>query len=265
MLWSIAFIVASPLIWAVLSSLKSDIEVQRYPPTVLPQHVTLANYTDLFHVLPFGTFFLNTLGVAVATALLTIALASTAAYAMARFRLPVSEWASFVGLAAYMVPGILVVVPVFRVAHSLHALDSLPALTALYTAYFLPFGVWQLRSYFAGIPFDLEAAAMVDGATRFEAFYLVVLPQALPGLIATGIFTFAVTWNEFLFASLLLYTPAHQTLSAGLTTALIGETNLYSWGVLMAGATLMTLPVMVVFMVVQRSLVSGFGSGAVKG
>ncbi len=123
---------------------------------------------------------------------------------MARFRTLGTEAAGFVGLAAYMLPGVLLIVPIFRIAHALGVLDSLAAIIGLYTAYFLPFGVWQLRSYFGGIPREIEDAAMVDGATRFEAFYLVVLPQALPGLIATGIFCFAVVWNEYLFASLLL-------------------------------------------------------------
>jgi ABC-type glycerol-3-phosphate transport system permease component len=125
--------------------------------------------------------------------------------------------------------------------------------------------VWQLRSYFAGIPRDLEDAAVVDGATRFEAFYLVILPQALPGLLATLILAFTFVWNEYLFASLLLYTPQSQTLSAGMATTLIGKYDIYSWGVLMAGATLMTLPLAVAFMFIQRWLVAGFSSGAIKG
>ena len=106
---------------------------------------------------------------------------------------------------------------------------------------------------------------MTDGATRFEAFYLVILPQALPGLIATGILCFAVVWNEYLFSSLLLVTPAKQTLSAGLSHVLIGKYDVYSWGALMAACVLMTLPLVLVFTVVQRQLVAGLSSGAVKG
>lgn len=264
-LWAIVAFVSLPLIWAVLTSLKPDPETMHYPPTLLPASPTLDNYVRLFQVLPFAQFFLNTVLISGATALVTIALSSLAAYAMARFRTRAGDIGGFIGLAAYMLPGILVVVPVFTIAHSLNALDSPAALTVLYVAYFVPFGVWQLRSYFAGLPRDLEDAAMVDGGSRFEAFYLVVLPQALPGIIATGIFTFAVAWNEYLFASLLLYTPANQTLSAGLATVLVGQLNLYSWGILMAGSTLMTLPVLIVFMFVQRQLVAGSGGGAVKG
>jgi ABC-type glycerol-3-phosphate transport system permease component len=264
-LWLLVVIVVGPLAWAALSSLKPDVETSTYPPTILPHHVTLENYQKLFTVLPFTTFFLNSLMVALATSVLTILLSASAAYSTARFRSTIAEATSAIGLVAYMLPGILIVVPVFAVAQAIHALDSLPALVVIYSAYFVPFGVWQLRSYFAGIPVELEDAAMVDGASRLEAFYMVVLPQALPGLIATGIWTFTVAWNEYLFASLLLYTQSHQTLSIGLSTVLVSDNNLYSWGVLMAACTLMTVPVMVIFMVIQRRLVAGLSSGAVKG
>ena len=264
-MWALVVVVVTPLVWAVLTSFKPDSETHQYPPTLLPQTFTLENYVQLFKVLPFANFYLNTVEVAAASSVLTILLAALASYSMARFRVLGTEIAGFVGLAAYMLPGILIVVPVFRIAHALGALDSLPAIIGLYTAYFLPFAVWQLRSYFAGMPREIEDAAMVDGATRFEAFYLVVLPQAMPGLIATAIFCFAVVWNEYLFASLLLYTPTNQTLSAGIAHVLIGQFDLYSWGVLMAGCTLMTLPLLVVFMVVQRRLVAGLSSGSVKG
>jgi multiple sugar transport system permease protein len=130
---------------------------------------------------------------------------------------------------------------------------------------FLPFAVWQLRSYFAGIARDLEDAATVDGATRLEAFLLIELPLALPGLIAVAMFMFAVAWNEYLFASVLLYTPANQTLSVGLATQLISQFSLYSWGVLMAGAALMTVPPLVLFMFMHKRLVAGLTAGAVRG
>lgn len=264
-MWGLVVIMAMPLVWAILTSFKPDTETQHYPPTVLPSVWTIHNYFQLFKVLPFGTYYLNTVEVAAAAAVLTILISAMAAYSMARFKFFVSEAASFFGLAAYMLPGILIVVPVFRIFSAIHAIDSLFSITLLYTAYFVPFGVWQLRSYFSGIPVEVEDAAMVDGATRFEAFFLVVLPQALPGLIATGIFTFAVVWNEYLFASLLLYSPKNQTLSAGMATVLIGQFNLYSWGVLMAGCTLMSLPILIIFMIVQKQLVAGVSSGSVKG
>lgn len=265
LMWSVVAVIVAPLAWAVLSSFKPDAETMAYPPTIWPKQLTISNYFGLFKLLPFGTFFLNSLWISLSTSAATLALAVSAAYATARLRVRAAEATSFVGLAAYMLPAVLMIVPVFSIAHAAHALDSIPALVVLYTSFFTPFALWQLRSYFAGIPMEMEEVAMVDGATRFEAFYMIVLPQAMPGIIATSIWTFGVSWNEYLFASLLLYTPSHQTLNAGLANVLIGEFNLYSWGILMAACTLMTLPVLVAFMFVQRHLVAGLGSGAIKG
>jgi multiple sugar transport system permease protein len=208
---------------------------------------------------------LNSTFAAGGAAILTIIVSSLAAYAITRFKYRVFEVLAGLGLVAYMLPSIVVVVPVVQIAQTLHGTDSIPAIIVLYTAYFVPFGLWLLRSYFAGIPIELEEAAMVDGATRFVGFVRVVLPQALPGIIATGIFTFSVAWNEYLYASVLLYSPQHQTLSAGLAVFLIGQLDSYSWGVLMAGGTLMTLPVILMFIFLQRHLVAGYGGGAVKG
>ena len=264
-LWLIVAVVVLPLVWAAITSFEPDSVTSKYPPTIVPTKVTLKNYFELFKVLPYARYYINSLEVALSTAVLSIFLSASAAYSLARFRTRASEAASYVGLAAYMLPGILIAVPIFRMVHAIHQLDSVPALVGVYTAYIVPFAVWQLRSYFSGIPKEMEEAAMVDGATRFEAFYKIVLPQALPGLIATGILAFALAWNEFLFASLLLFTPDHQTLSAGLATVLIGQFSLYSWGTLMAAAVLMTVPILIVFIFVQKRLVAGVSSGGVKG
>lgn len=264
-LWLLVVVMITPLVWAVISSLETYGEVNSYPPAIIPHTVTGNNYYRLLTVFPFTTFFRNSMSVAVATSLITVLLGAAAAYSVTRRRSLAADVTSFVGLAAYMLPGILIIVPVFGVAYRLHALDSLPALVVIYVAFFVPFGMWQLRSYFSGLPPDLEEAAMVDGASRLEAFFMVVMPQALPGLIATGIWTFTQAWNEYLFASVLLYTTTHQTLSVGLFTAMISDTNLYSWGVLMAACTLMTVPVMIIFIFIQRNLVSGLSSGAIKG
>jgi multiple sugar transport system permease protein len=263
-MWLVVAIMIGPVAWAVLTSFKPDSETMAYPPTILPAHPTLSNYSELFKLMPFGNFFLNSLTVSAATAALTVIVATPAAYAMVRFPLFGSDALGFLGLIAYMIPAIVIVVPVFRVAYNLGALDSVPDLAILYTVLFLPFAVWQLRSYFVGLPEDLEGSAMLDGATRLEAFFLVVLPMATPGIIAGAIFIFSMSWSEYLFASLLLYSPTHQTLSPGLSVALIGSIQLYSWGVLMAGSTLMTAPLLAVAFV-QRQLVSGLAAGATQG
>lgn len=265
LLAAVSFIMAAPLVWMIITAFEPDSETSGYPPALWPTAPTLANFGNLFKISPFASFYANSLIAAGTAALLTIIVSSLAAYAITRFNYRIFEVLAGLGLIAYMLPSILVVVPVVEIAQTLHATDSVFAIAVLYTAYFTPFGLWLLRSYFAGIPIELEEAAMVDGTTRFEAFRRVVLPQALPGIIATAIFTFSVAWNEYLYASVLLYSPQHQTLSAGMAVFLIGQLDSYSWGVLMAGAVLMTVPVIIMFIFLQRHLVAGWGGGAVKG
>jgi len=254
----------APLVWMFLSSLKPDTENAAYPPTILPKTVTLANYENLFQISQFGTYLRNSFLVASAATLVTIVVGLTAAYSLSRFRFWFLRGLGELSLFAYMIPPILILVPIARIITGLGLGNNLLALVILYSATLLPFALWVLRSYFNGIPLDLEHAAMIDGCTRFGAFYRVVVPQALPGIISTGIFTFNAAWSEYLFASTLMTSPSKTTLSPGLAL-LFDQTGVYSWGVLMAGSVLVTVPVILLFIVAQRQLVEGFGEGALKG
>jgi multiple sugar transport system permease protein len=163
-----------------------------------------------------------------------------------------------------MVPPILLLVPIARIVTNVGLTNNLFALILLYTATLLPFALWILRSYINGISVELEQAGMVDGATRFQAFRHLIVPQALPGVISTGVFTFNAAWSEYLFASTLMTSPSKITLSPGLVL-LLDQTGVYSWGLLMAASVLVVLPVIALFIIVQRQLVSGLGEGALKG
>jgi len=253
-----------PLLWIFISSIKPDPETYAFEQTFLPRHPTLENYVTLFKVTRFGLWMKNSAILSGATTLLVLALSATTAYAMTRFRFPLFEFFGRMTLLAYMMPPIILVVPVFFVLFKLGLVNSQIGLLLVYTGTRLPVGLWMLRSYFHGIPLELEEAAMVDGATRFQAFYKVVLPQALPGLISTGIFTFSVTWQEFLFASVLIFSARKQTLSAGVAT-FMSEDWIYSWGVLMAAAVMISLPLVLFYIFLQRYLIAGWGGGAVKG
>jgi len=255
---------ALPLLWMVLSSIKPDRENAAYPPTLWPRSITLGNYQDLFRVSDFSSYLQNSTFLATATTALTLLLATLAAYAMTRFSFRLLRGLGELSLLAYMVPPILLLVPIARIVTGLHLANSLPALVIVYTANLLPFGLWILRSYFEGVPIELEQAAMVDGCTRFGAFHRVVVPQAVPGIISTGIFTFNAAWSEYLFASTLLNGGDKMTLSPGLAL-LMDQTGVYSWGMLMAAATLVTLPVIALFVVAQKQLVNSWGEGALKG
>ena len=253
-----------PLFWVFISSIKPDTETYAFEQTILPRRPTLQNYITLFRVTRFGLWMKNSAILSTASTLVVLALSATAAYAMSRFRFRIFEIFGRVTLLAYMVPPIILVIPMFFVLFKLKLINSHFGLLLVYTGTKLPVGLWMLRSYFQGIPIELEEAAMVDGATRFQAFRKVILPQALPGLISTGIFTFSVAWQEYLFASILLFSAAKQTLSAGVATFL-SEDWIYSWGVLMAAGVMVSLPLVLFYVFLQRYLIAGWGGGALKG
>ncbi len=253
-----------PLFWVFISSIKPDTETYAFQQTIFPQNPTFDNYLTLFKVTDFSLWLRNSTIMAVATTLAVVALASMGAYAMSRFKFRFFEYFGRVTLLAYMMPAIILVVPIFFILFKIQLTNSLLGLLLVYTGTRLPFGLWLLRSYFQGIPIELEEAAMVDGATRFQAFRKVILPQAVPGIISTSIFTFSVTWHEFLFASILLFSGSKQTLSAGVASFL-SEDWIYSWGVLMAAGVMVSLPLVLFYAFLQRFLIAGWGGGSLKG
>jgi multiple sugar transport system permease protein len=253
-----------PLLWIILTAFKPDSEIIAFPPTIIPTQVTLENFTNLFLISPFGSYLTNSLIVATATTVLTVVLCTVAAYSLTRFRFRFLRGIGELSLFAYMIPPILILVPIAQVLTGLRLGNNLAALVILYTATLLPFALWVLRSYFHGITVELEQAAMVDGCTRFGAFIRVVIPQAVPGLISTAVFTFNAAWSEYLFASTLMTAPTSLTLSPGLAL-LMDQTGVYSWGVLMAGSVIVVMPVVILFILAQKQLVGGLSEGAVKG
>ncbi len=258
-LWAVV-----PLFWVFISSIKPDTETYSFEQAILPQQPTLQNYVTLFEVTKFGVWMKNSAIMATSTTLAVVFLAALAAYSLSRFHFRGFEAFSRLTLLAYMMPPIILVVPLFFLLFRLKLTNSLFGLFLVYTGTRLPFGMWLLRSYFFGIPLELEDAAMVDGCTRFQAFYKVILPQAVPGMISTAIFVFSVTWHEFLFASILLFSASKQTLSTGVASFL-SEDWIYSWGVLMAAGVMVSLPLVLFYIFLQRYLVAGWGGAAVKG
>jgi multiple sugar transport system permease protein len=242
-----------PLFWVFISSFKPDTETYSFEQTFFPRQPTFENYLNLFNLTDFGRWMLNSTVMAVATTVAVIALSALAAYALSRFNFWGFETFSRLTLLAYMMPPIILVVPIFFLLSKIGLTNSLVGLLAVYIGLRIPFGMWVLRSYFFGIPLELEEAAMVDGCTRFQAFYKVVLPQA-----------FSVTWHEFLFASILLFSGATQTLSAGVAS-FIAEDWIPSWGMVMAAGVMISLPLVLFYIFLQRFLVAGWGGGAVKG
>ncbi len=255
---------AGPLVWVLINAIRPDSEIAAYPPTLLPGQLTGQHFVSLFTLYGFGTYVINSLAIAATATAGALIFGTLAAYAMARFDFRLVRVLGELSLVAYLIPPILVLVPVTQILFGSGLGDNRVALAVLYTATLLPFALWILRSYFTGIAVDIEEAAMIDRCTRFGAFLRVVLPQAVPGLISTGIFTFNAAWSEYLFASTLMTTNSKLPANAAIFL-LMGHMGTESWGLLMAAAVTIVAPVVILFVVAQRWLISGIGEGAVRG
>ena len=257
-------VIGFPLFWMLISSFKPGSELYTMPPTFLPNEWTLQNYTDLFVQTNFPIYFMNSLIVAGGATLFSLLIGGLGAYSLSRFHFfGVGSFAR-VALLCYMLPEVLIVLPLYVYVIQLGLADTLLSLVIANTAFTLPLTLWFMRSYFNAIPLGLEESAMVDGCTQLGAMWRVTVPLAVPGIVSVGVFAFNHAWNEFLFALVFTSSEDKKVLPLGLATW-IGQDNIYSWGMLLAGAVLITLPVMVFYLIVQRKLVVGLAEGGTKG
>jgi N,N'-diacetylchitobiose transport system permease protein len=228
-----------------------------------PEQLTFGNFVGLFRDGGFGTYLLNSVIVATGTVLISGMLALLAAVAVARFRFRFRTSVLVMVLIVQMVPLEALVIPLFIQAKSLALLNSLVGLIVVYLAFSLPFAIWTLRGFVAAVPVEIEEAAYVDGASWFRMFRSVLLPLVASGLVATSIFSFITAWNEFILALTFLTDDDKYTVAVGLRF-FFGQFST-NWGAVMAASTVITVPVMVFFVIVQRRLTDGLVAGAVKG
>lgn len=251
-----------PWLWMMLSSFRLEADLTRTPLRLLPDTLTLANHIELLARTSFLENLRDSLVVATGAVALGLALSLPAAYAFSRFRFPGRNALRVQFLAINMFPVVILILPLFVLFRQLGLLDTYLALIAGHATFTLPFAVWLMTSYVDGIPPELDQAAAIDGATRFQVMRLVILPLVLPGLVAVGIYLFIASWNEYLFA-LMLAGRNVRTVTVALQS-FIGE-NQIQWGLLMAGGTLVALPATILFLLTQHQLVGGLTGGAVKG
>ena len=252
-----------PLLWMLSTSLKPPREVLATPPTLMPAAPTLENYARLLGQTAFVRYFVNSVSVAGLTVLLTMAVGAVGAYSLTRFRFPGREGIARLILCTYMFAPIMIVVPVYILARRLGIVDTHTALVLSYSSFCLPFSLWLLRAFFQSIPIELEEAAQVDGAGRPRALAYIVAPLALPGVIATSIFTFTLAWNDYIFTRILIVSDELKTLPVGVQD--LFSAAVVDWGLVMAAGMLITIPALAFFMAVQRHLVAGWGTGGLKG
>ncbi|HYW88023.1 MAG TPA: carbohydrate ABC transporter permease [Chloroflexota bacterium] len=232
-------------------------------PTLFSLDLSFRAFVDLFEKYPFAAWMANTALVSVCSTILSVTVATLAAYSLSRLRYPGRGTLSSAIFFVYLFPSTLLFIPIFIVLNNLHLLNQLPALIAVYLTFAVPFSVWLLKAYFLSIPRELEDAAQVDGATRWQSLVLVVLPLATPGVAVACIYSFTLAWNEYLYAFTLLSDQEKFTLATGLTKLIFGD--VFLWGMIMAGGVLMSAPLLILYFVAQRYIVAGLSAGAIKG
>jgi multiple sugar transport system permease protein len=257
------FAVLLPIYWMFKSSFSENGEMYGVAIQFFPTSLSLVQYAEAINKWRFLQFLGNTITVAVLTTFFTVIMASLAAYSLSRLRYPGRAALARSILFVYLIPGGLLFIPLFILINSLGLLNSLLALILVYQTFAIPFCTWMLIGYFKGIPLELEEAALIDGCTRVGAMVRVLLPLAAPGLVAAAIFTFTLSWKEFLYALIMINNNSAKTLPVGLASLIRGD--IYLFGPMMAGSVMAALPVMVLYMVGQRFVVAGLAAGAVKG
>ncbi len=257
-------VLSFPVYWMVASAFKPQEELDGLTPTWFPMHPTLSHFSDAIHRPFFWHGVKNSLIVVSVTVALSMVLAFLAAVALAKFRFTGRKAFIILIIGIQMLPQAGLIIPLYVVLARYHQVNALSGVILTYMTFVLPFSVWMLRGFLLGIPKELEEAAMVDGSTRIGSFVRILLPLVAPGLVATSIFAFITTWNEYIFARILLNDQSKQTATVWLSY-FTGTSRNTDWGGLMAGSTLIAIPVVVFFLIVQRKIAFGLTAGAVRG
>jgi multiple sugar transport system permease protein len=262
-LLALLLIVVFPFYWMTITSFKNETQMRSLLSMFWPSPAVGDNYAHLLGKTEFVSWYRNSIVVATSSTVLATAVGTLGAYALARLRFRGRAFMASTVLITYLVPPSILFIPLYAQMRNLGLADSLTGLIAAYPSFTVPFVTWLLMGYFESIPEELEESAMIDGATRFGAFWRVVLPLAAPGLLAAALYAFTQAWNEFLYALVFITNVKLRTLPVGLSTFITGD--VYGWGYLMAGAVLTTLPVIAAYIYLQRYMVEGLTAGSVKG
>ena len=253
--------VVAPFVWMVMGSFKTQGELLQSPPTWWPQHATLDNYTQLFSRLNFSQYFLNSTIVAVAVTAGNLLFCSMVGYALAMLEFPGRKALFLVVMGTLLVPGVVTFVPLFVLVTNLGLTNSLPGLILPFLV--SPFGVFLMRQFILGLPRDLLDAGRVDGASELRIFARIFLPLCGPALATLGILTFLGSWNNFLWPLVVAQTEDKYTLPVALALYAKGQ-NSTQYGLLLAGATVVVIPILVVFLVFQRRVIEGIATTGIK-
>lgn len=250
-----------PIYWMLNTSLKTNTEIYQINPTFWPQQISFDSYATLFRG-PFLSQVRNSLVVGLTVTVVSIAISVFAAYAISRLRFRGRKPLSKGVLYAYLMPRAVLFIPLYMLVSQLRLSDSLWALMLVYPTITIPYATWILVPYFASVPKELEEAAFVDGASRLRAMMQITLPLAAPAIAATAVFSFTLCWSEYLYGLVMINTASRKTIPLGLADMINGD--VFAWGPLMGGAVLATIPIVIIYLVANRYMVSGLALGGVK-
>jgi len=256
-------IVVFPFYWMVVTSFKSEDQMRSLTSMFWPRPFATENYGQLVSKTEFVNWYQNSVFVAVTSTLVATAVGTIGAYALARLKFLGRGFMASATLITYLVPPSILFIPLYAQIKALGMANSLWGLIATYPSFTVPFVTWLLMGYFESIPEELEEAALIDGSTRFGAFYRIILPLAAPGVLAAALYAFTQAWNEFLYALVFITDARLRTLPVGLASFITGD--VYGWGYLMSGAVLTTVPVIAAYIYLPKHMVEGLTPGSVKG
>lgn len=254
-----------PFVWAALAAVKPNADISATPTRYLPSELYWGNIDYVLHQKDFLYALRNSIIVSLSTVIISLVVGSLAAYALGRIKFRGRSAALYIILAMTMFPAIAILGSLFQMIRRFDLYNTIPALVLTYMTFTLPFTVWVLANFFKAMPGELEEAALVDGSTPFQAFYKIMLPLALPGLVTTGLLAFIAAWNEFLFSLTFTNTYAARTVQPAIASFRGNSQYDEPWGSIMAAAVIVTVPLVVLVLIFQRKILAGLTAGAVKG
>jgi multiple sugar transport system permease protein len=252
-----------PLYWMVATSFKTNAEIYGTAATLWPRQPTLTNYRILFTKTPFAVYFQNSTLIALATTAITVVTSAFGAYALVRLRFPGRRLLARGLVYTYLVPQALLFIPLFTILVNAGLSNTRAGLVLTYLGFTVPFCTWLLMGYFLSVPVELEEAGLVDGCSRLGVLFRIVMPVTLPALAVTAFFSFTLSWNEYLYASVFVSNVNAKTIPTGIPSFIIED--VFFWGPMMASTVLSVIPPLAVYFIFQRWLLTGLTLGAVKG
>jgi len=251
-----------PLYWVLATSFKYDKEIYGAEATLVPREFTWKNYTTILFEKPFPNFFFNSVRIALVTTSASILFGTLGAYAFIYLRFPGQNLMARSMIVTYLIPPVLLAFPLFALFNKLDLIDSIYGLMLAHLTFTVPFCTWMLMSYFKTVPRELHEAALVDGCTRLGTLFRIIFPLSGPAIAVVTLFSFTLSWNEFLYAIMFTQNKWSQTITSGLSSLMVED--IFFWGQMMAGSVLASLPTVIIYFFFQRLMIKGLVVGAVK-